>query len=494
MVLRLFSSNNNSKADELESILQALDKSQAVIEFSPDGIILTANPNFLDTLGYALSDIKGQHHSMFVDPNYKDSQTYKDFWASLARGEYQAAQYRRLGKDGREIWIEASYNPVFNKNGKVIKVIKFATDITPQKKQNSDYEGQLAALNKAQAVIEFELDGTIRSANENFLNTLGYSAEEVKGKHHSMFVESSFRNSPEYKDFWAKLNRGEYQAAQFKRVDKHGNDVWIEATYNPILDPNGKPYKVVKFAVDITPKVQVQQSLKKLMGQIEGAVDVVGKQSTNASSGSTQTTTNVQTVASGAEELHASVQEIAQNMSRSKVEADDAYLKVISAVEETNKLENVAEAMSGIVGLIQDIANQVNLLSLNATIEAARAGEAGKGFAVVAGEVKSLAGQASEATERISNEITNVQSVVKEVVSRLNIIRGSIDNVRNYVANVANAVEEQSSVAQEMSASMHSASQAVSNVTSNISEIVSATQTVHSAVQEARKAADSLVK
>ena len=232
----------------------AIRKSQAVIEFSMDGTVLDANDNFLKALGYRLEEIKGQHHSMFVEPAYKQSSEYREFWAALNRGEYQAAEYKRIGKGGREVWIQASYNPILDPDGKPFKVVKFATDMTEQKLRNADYMGQIAAISKSQAVIEFKMDGTVLSANDNFLKALGYTLDEIKGRHHSMFVDEAFRQSYEYKEFWAALNRGEYQAAEYKRLGKGGKEVWIQASYNPIMDLNGKPFKVVKYATDITPQ------------------------------------------------------------------------------------------------------------------------------------------------------------------------------------------------------------------------------------------------
>jgi methyl-accepting chemotaxis protein len=232
----------------------AIRKSQAVIEFSMDGTVLDANDNFLKTLGYRLEEIKGQHHSMFVEPAYKQSSEYREFWAALNRGEYQAAEYKRIGKGGKEVWIQASYNPILDPDGKPFKVVKFATDMTEQKLRNADYMGQIAAISKSQAVIEFKMDGTVLSANDNFLKALGYTLDEIKGRHHSMFVDEAFRQSYEYKEFWAALNRGEYQAAEYKRIGKGGKEVWIQASYNPIMDLNGKPFKVVKYATDITPQ------------------------------------------------------------------------------------------------------------------------------------------------------------------------------------------------------------------------------------------------
>ncbi len=232
----------------------AIRKSQAVIEFAMDGTVLDANDNFLKALGYTLDEIKGQHHSMFVEPGYKQSGEYREFWAALNRGEYQAAEYKRIGKGGKEVWIQASYNPIMDLNGKPFKVVKFATDMTEQKLRNADYVGQIAAIGKSQAVIEFKMDGTVLTANDNFLKALGYTLDEIKGRHHSMFVDEAYRQSYEYKEFWAALNRGEYQAAEYKRIGKGGKEVWIQASYNPIMDLNGKPFKVVKYATDTTPQ------------------------------------------------------------------------------------------------------------------------------------------------------------------------------------------------------------------------------------------------
>ncbi|HWE52044.1 MAG TPA: PAS domain-containing methyl-accepting chemotaxis protein [Bryobacteraceae bacterium] len=246
-----------SDKQELEATVAAIGKSQAIIEFQMDGTVITANDNFLHVLGYTLDEIKGRHHSMFVEESFRQSPQYREFWAGLNRGEYQAAEYKRIGKGGKEIWIQASYNPILDVHGKPVKVVKFATDVTEQKLKNADYSGQIAAINKSQAVIEFQMDGTVLTANDGFLNVLGYTLDEVKGRHHSMFVEESFKASPEYRAFWAALNRGEYQAAEYKRIGKGGKEVWIQASYNPILDLNAKPFKVVKFATDVT-----QQKLK----------------------------------------------------------------------------------------------------------------------------------------------------------------------------------------------------------------------------------------
>ncbi|WP_416211191.1 PAS domain S-box protein [Nitrospirillum sp. BR 11828] len=252
------------KAIDLAGQVAAINKSQAVIEFALDGTILDANANFLTVMGYTLAEIQGRHHSLFVDAAYRDSPAYKSFWEELARGAYQAGQFKRLGKDGREVWIEASYNPILDPNGKPVKVVKYAADVTERTLRAADSEGQVRAIGKAMAVIEFALDGTILDANDNFLAALGYSLADIQGKRHELFVEPEYRKSAEYGDFWARLAKGEYQSGRFKRIGKGGREVWIEASYNPILDLTGKPLKVVKYATDITEEVRQQEQFNIL--------------------------------------------------------------------------------------------------------------------------------------------------------------------------------------------------------------------------------------
>ncbi|MEJ1937045.1 PAS domain-containing protein, partial [Nostoc sp. NIES-2111] len=259
-------------AQDLAGLVAAIERSQARITFSLEGSIVDANANFLAAVGYTLEEIKGKHHSLFVDPSLRDSAEYRVFWDKLRRGESQTGQYRRIANGGRPIWLQASYSPILDRTGKPCKVVKFATDITEQKNRAADAAGQLAAINKAQAVIVFALDGTILDANENFLKTLGYGLEEVTGKHHSMFVEAAERDGPEYKQFWERLRRGEYEARRYKRIGKGGREVWIEASYNPILDADGVPYKIVKFATDVTEQVKATQTMGKVVGAVVEAV------------------------------------------------------------------------------------------------------------------------------------------------------------------------------------------------------------------------------
>jgi methyl-accepting chemotaxis protein len=260
----------SSELLEIKAKYDAISKVQAVIEFNMDGTIITANDNFLNTLGYTLEEIQGKHHSLFVEPAYKEGSEYQEFWQKLNRGEFENQEYKRLGKGGKEVWIHASYNPIFDKNDQPYKVVKFATDVTEQKHLNADASGQIDAISKAQAVIEFNMDGTIITANDNFLITLGYTLDEIQGKHHSLFVEPAYKASHEYKEFWAKLNRGEFETQEYKRLGKGGKEIWIQASYNPIMDLNGKPFKVVKFASDVTEQ-------KLVNADFNGQIDAISK-------------------------------------------------------------------------------------------------------------------------------------------------------------------------------------------------------------------------
>jgi methyl-accepting chemotaxis protein len=410
----------------------AISRAQAVIEFEMDGTIVAANQNFLDALGYTLAEIQGKPHGMFVTPADRDSAAYREFWAMLNRGEFQSAEYKRIGKGGKEVWILANYNPILDEEGKPFKVVKFATDVTKRKLAAADSDGQIAAIRKSQAVIEFSMDGTILDANQNFLDTLGYAWAEIQGKKQSMFVDPAEQARPEYAAFWAALNRGQYQAAEYKRVGKNGKEVWIQASYNPILDLNGKPFKIVKYATNVTQQALMRTRAERARGLIES-------------------------VAAGSEEMSASIREISETMGKSRQNALTAVDQVESADGQAQKLTAAAQAMGGIVGLIGNITGQINLLALNATIESARAGEAGRGFAVVASEVKSLANQAKQANDKISEEVESLNGISSDVVGALSKIKAAIESVNEFVTSTAAAVEQQNTVTADMSANMQRA-------------------------------------
>lgn len=473
----------SAKRGHLASIVAAMSSSQAMIEFELDGTIVDANQNFLDAMGYTLDEIRGRPHSMFVDPDFAKSPDYKSFWSSLRDGKYQAAEFMRVGKGGRQIWIQATYNPLCNASGKPYRVIKFATDITAQKLKNADFEGQIDAIGKSQAVIEFELDGTIITANENFLGAMGYRLDEVQGQKHAMFAPDGFAASVEYSAFWDALRNGEYQAGEFQRLGKGGREIWIQASYNPIFDPAGRPFKVVKYAVDITEQVRARRNAEQIGKQVDEKLEMIvssvsdaSRETASAVKASEQTLSIVQAVASAVEEFESSSREIASNMANSRDQAELAMSETLASDQSTQRLNEMAESMASIVSVIQEIASQINLLALNATIESARAGEAGRGFAVVASEVKELASQVASATEQIGSQITGVQTAASEVVERLAAIKVAAEAVQTSVSGVAGAVEEQSATSAEIASNMQTASNSVQEINTNIDTISKATE------------------
>jgi len=479
-------------------MLAAISKAQAVIEFSLGGEIIEANKNFLDLLGYRMDEIRGQHHNIFVDPVYRESPEYRAFWDKLSRGEFDAGAYKRITKSGKEIWVQASYNPIFDLNGKAFKVVKYATDITAERLQAADYEGQIGAINKAQAVIQFALDGTVLEANQNFLDALGYSIGEIRGQHHSMFVEPAFRLSPEYRAFWDKLGRGEYDAGQYKRLGKGGKEIWIQASYNPILDLNGKPYKVVKYATDITAQRRVAERVKEIAGIVASASTEMQSTAESMASASEEATAqasavsdaaqaasmNVQTVASAGEELSASIAEISRQVTLSTAIAQQAVDETDKTGVSIQTLAEAAKKIGNVVTLINNIAGQTKLLALNATIEAARAGDAGKGFAVVASEVKSLSDQTAKATHDISSQVSAMQEATQTSVDAIQGIANTIRKVAEIASAIASAVEEQSAATREISANVAQAAEGTQQVSSAIVGVTAAaTQTSNASVE-----------
>ena len=442
LISRMARSNALTEDEEAEKfdfnleVYRAIQRSQATIEFEPDGTIVTANESFLNTMGYTLDEIKGKHHRMFVTDQFGQSNEYKTFWADLANGKYELAEYPRITKSGREVWLQASYNPVKNEHNEVVKVVKFATDITEQKLMNADYQGQIEAIGKSQAVIEFNMDGTIIKANENFLKTIGYTNDEIKGRHHRMFVIEEDSRSEAYELFWKKLNNGEYQQAEYQRVGKNGKEVWLQASYNPIADMNGKLFKVVKYATDITQtKKAVQQissvllemaegnlasrvegsfnaefneirdslnqtldklsealtSIMSAAEQVQGASEQVNSTAQNLSQASNEQAASVEESSSSLEEMAATITQNAENAQQTESIAVDSSKKTTEGGEAVSETVEAMKQIAEKISIIEEIAYQTNLLALNAAIEAARAGEHGKGFAVVASEVRKLA-------------------------------------------------------------------------------------------------------
>lgn len=388
--------------------------------------------------------------------------------------------------------------PIMGKGGKRLGTFVEWRD-ADLRLQNEDFTALAAAISKSQAIIQFQPDGTIITANRNFTDAMGYTLEEITGKHHRMFVDSSYAQSADYKKFWEALQSGEYQAAEYKRIGKGGKEIWIQASYNPLLDKNGKVFKVIKYAVDITAQVMKRQESERIgdlvdqnLNKIVSAVNTAAQQSTSAASAASQASATVQTIASGAEELNSSIREISESMTRSRQEVEQAINQTADADSATMQLSHAAEEMGGIVRIIQDIADQINLLALNATIESARAGEAGKGFAVVASEVKNLATQVGQATSKISTEINGMQSISQEVVRNLASIKSSIESVQSSVTGVASAIEEQSAVTTEISSNMQTASDACGDVDNSLKEILDSMELSSECAKEGQKMYESL--
>jgi methyl-accepting chemotaxis protein len=297
---------------DLSGQAQAIRRSQAVIEFNVDGTILTANENFLRTMGYTLAEITGQHHRLFVPAAERDSLAYRDFWTTLGRGEYRAGEFKRIAKGGREVWLQATYNPIFDSDGKPVKVIKFATDVTAARAESVNNKGQIQAIHHSQAVIEFSLDSTILTANENFLRATGYSLAELVGQKHAMLVDPVERASAAYRDFWAALARGEYRAAEFRRIKKGGGELWLRATYNPIYDLNGKPFKVVKFATDVTAQAIARGQFNQLIDTVVTALSAIKQAIDSVSQFVTSTTAAVEEQSAVTETISANMQTAAE--------------------------------------------------------------------------------------------------------------------------------------------------------------------------------------
>ena len=485
----------------LQPLIMALHRSHAVVEFDMQGHILSANQNFLDTFGYALSEIAGAHHRIFVPDRDINTVAYADFWAKLNRGEYHSAEFKRIGKGGKEIWIQASYNPVLNQRGKPVKVVKIATDVTAQKSHVIELTSQIKAIGKSHCVIHFNPDSTVITANANFLDAFGYKLEEIKGQKHQMFVPVDERTSAAYLEFWRALNRGEFQSAEYMRLGQGGKKVWIQATYNPIVDPaDGKIIKIVKFAMDVTAQVMersrrtdIHHAIDTDIGRISTALQTASDQASHAASASMQTSDMVESVAASAEELAATISEINERMSEAARVSEQAVSQSGGSIEMVQSLTHAASRIGEIVNLIQTIAQQTNLLALNATIEAARAGDAGRGFSVVANEVKTLATQTAQATADISSQIVSVQQAAESVAEAIGRIAKTIEQVNSISNLIAEAVESQAAVTEEISSNMQNAASGTGAISQSMREIASLTTVAHEALHKLKTSSKAMV-
>nr|WP_272496034.1 methyl-accepting chemotaxis protein [Gilvimarinus xylanilyticus] len=398
----------SDKNHTLEADISAIQAHMGYIEFTPTGEIITANALFLDVVGYPLEEIRGRHHRMFCDSSYAASEDYAEFWRQLAAGKSQQGTFQRFGKRGQVIWLEASYFPVRNDN-QVTKIIKIASDVTESRSSLLDRNALFDALDRSLAVIEFDPHGNILTANQNFLNTIGYQLDDIVGQHHRMFCyERFYQQNP---DFWSRLAAGHFESGKFERKDARGNTIWVEATYNPVRDASGKVYKVIKFASNITHRVSA-------------AMEAV-----EAASSTSEETSQITLNAKGL-------------LDDAVTTSEKIATQIKQAAAITDRLNEQSESIAEIVTTIRSIADQTNLLALNAAIEAARAGDQGRGFAVVADEVRQLAGRTSEATEEISRVVGDNHELAQQIKTQMEEVSSISEQGETKIHHVSEGVEQ----------------------------------------------------
>ena len=531
---------------DMRAQVAAVSRALPIIEFDLEGNVLTANENFLKASQYSREELRGAHHSMFVDPEYRQTAAYREFWDRLRRGEQQSAQYKRLGKKGRVVWVQATYYPIIGLLGRPYKVVKHTVDITEQMMKLSDGLGQLAAISKAQGVIEFELDGTIRTANENFLSITGYKLEELRGRHHSMLVDGAERDRPD-RALWAKLGRGEHESGQYRRIGRGGRELWIQASYNPILDAEGKPFKVVKYATDVTAQVHFSVELQgavreaqaavsaaargdltrrvsfdgksdeiralskainalievmcALLQQIKHASREVYKGAEEISAGNNNLSQRTDAQATSLEEAASSMEEMASSVKHAAENAAQANELAIAACEQAERggavvgaavtamsgINGAAAKIADIIGVIDEIAFQTNLLALNAAVEAARAGEQGRGFAVVASEVRNLAGRSATAAKEI-------KALIQDSVARVGEGSKLVDESGRTLQAIVAAIKKATAIVSEIAVASREQSSGIDQVNRVVVQMEQVTQQNAALVEEAAASSESILQ
>jgi methyl-accepting chemotaxis protein len=496
--------------------LEALGKSFAIIELTPSGRIITANALFCATVGYSLAELKGKHHSLLVEPDFAQSLEYKAFWGRLSSGQFETGAYLRIARDGRRVWLQASYTPVLGQGGKVVKVVKLALDITEAKAKADHDADVMRAITRSQASIEFNPQGEILDVNDNFLKSVGYTRDEVIGANHRVFVEPAYAASAEYKQFWDRLRQGEFIAGDFCRRSKSGQAVWLQAAYNPIFDAKGKVTMIVKFATDITGlmdsvaivgsgltqlaegnlasrvSAKLLPSLDKLRtdfnaaaenlqatlkivattGQaIQSATGEISAATQNLSRRTEQQAASLEQTAAALDEITTTVKKTAEGalrarevVTQAKGDAETSGGIVDQAVSAMGEIEKSSREIGNIIGVIDEIAFQTNLLALNAGIEAARAGDAGRGFAVVATEVRALAQRSAAAAKEIKSLISASGRQVSNGVGLVGDAGQALERIVAQVAKIDGVIAEIASSAQEQSAGLSEVNIAVNQM------------------------------
>jgi methyl-accepting chemotaxis protein len=537
----------DEKDADFRGQISAIGASQAVIEFNLDGTVRDVNENFTKVMGYSSAEVQGKHHSLFVDSAYANGADYRAFWERLSRGESDFGTYKRVAKSGREVWLSASYNPIKDLSGKPFKVVKYATDVTEQMVRNADFAGQLAAIGKSQAVIEFDMDGTVRKINENFARVMGYSESEVVGKHHSMFADAAVTASGEDRAFWAKLNRGEAEIGTFKRIAKGGREVWLQASYNPIPDANGKPFKVVKYGSDATAVMLAQGQLQVAVSQTQDAVknavdgdlihripmdgktgdlevlcrgvnslldstadlvkrvkvaagevhqgaEEISKGNSNLSQRTEEQASSLEQTASSMEQMTSTVRQTADNAGQAnqlamaaRQQAEKGGNVVGAAVQAMSGINVASRKIADIIGVIDEIAFQTNLLALNAAVEAARAGEQGRGFAVVATEVRNLAGRSATAAKEI-------KALIQDSVAKVDEGSRLVDESGKTLDEIVSSVKKVTDIVAEIAAASREQSSGIEQVNKAVMQMDQTTQQNAALVEEAAAASQAIVE
>ena len=419
----------------LTARFEAIREAMAMIVFTPSGEILDANGKFLALMGYRSDELQGAHHRLFCPRDYAQSREYQQFWQRLARGESFTDKFKRQTKSGKMLWLEASYIPVRDENGRVDHVIKLASDITAGIEQAQQRGALVTAINRSMAVIAFNPQGEVLTANDNFEQVMGYRLAEIRGQHHRLFCAAELADSRAYTEFWAQLNRGEFISGLFERRNRHGEVIWLRATYNPVFDDSGHLYQIVKFATDVTAQIHKNQLESEAARQ---AYASALETSDSTVHGRKVVEASVQTMLSIASQLEQATTDIAA-------------------------LNQQSDRISSIVGTIRGIAEQTNLLALNAAIEAARAGELGRGFAVVADEVRNLASRTSKATEEIVDVVKLNHQLTQSVVA-------GMDANRQQAEQGVEQVQQAGRVISEIQLQAQSVVDAVSHVTQALQE------------------------
>ncbi|HET7810432.1 MAG TPA: methyl-accepting chemotaxis protein [Steroidobacteraceae bacterium] len=537
----------DEKDADFRGQIAAIDRGQAVIEFDMNGTVREVNENFARVMGYSRAEVVGKHHSMFVEPVLASSPDYRAFWEKLNRGMSEVGTFKRVAKGGREVWLSASYNPIPDLSGKPFKVVKYANDVTEQMVRNADNQGQLAGISRSQAVIEYDMDGTVRKINENFARTMGYTSAEVVGKHHSMFVDAAGAGSGEYRAFWARLNSGEAEVGTFSRVAKGGREVWLQSSYNPIPDANGKPFKVVEYATEVTSAMLAQRALqlavqqtqdtvkhaidgdlthripmegksgdlevlcrgvnsllestgelvkrvKIATGEVQGGAQEISRGNTNLSQRTEQQASSLEETASSMEEMTSTVKQTADNAAQAnqlamaaRQQAEKGGSVVSSAVVAMGAINGASKKIADIIGVIDEIAFQTNLLALNAAVEAARAGEQGRGFAVVATEVRNLAGRSATAAKEI-------KALIQDSVAKVDEGSKLVDESGKTLEEIVMAVKKVTDIVAEIAAASREQSSGIEQVNKAVMQMDETTQQNAALVEEAAAASQAIVE